>query len=333
MGRRSVRTAVRLGRALRVSVIVLCLAGGLAEGGLRVVRHWIMGTYGLDRAFTRRAACKLLFVGDSFTAGGGTDSGRGFPAYIAERLAGRRAPDGGGVEVVNIALSGTDTGLQLGRMRAYLARHAIAPDVILVVTGANNRNNNESRARYLRERRGEVHAGPWTVIVHRSLLLTVVKEMVGKRLPFLFRGCERPFETGDFFRYVDTRFREDLDAMIDAAQAAGARIAFGTYIRPTPKDEALLRTLRAVLARRGVPLLNLYSEERDRRFLEGGLYARDGWHPNDEGQRLLAELFLAGMARAGLLGAPDRAGARGCGAVGAPRATSNRSAAKPSAAR
>ena len=295
-----------LNRALLVGLIAL--AAG--EAGLRGLHHWMLEGYRLNRAFVSPDAFKILFVGDSFTAGGSTESGKGFPEYMGEALRDAVVGDRKGVEVVNIALSGTDTAIHARRLRLYLERHLVLPDLVFVVTGHNSFGSNEARAAFQREHAAASLFGPWSRVVRYSMVLTVVHELVKHYLGWLPSDEAAAVQSDAFRTYVAGLLREDLVRMVEDAGRRGIPLCLGTYIRPAWSDRVILPVLREVAASHDVPLLDIYSEELDRRFLEDGLYARDGWHPNDAGQRVLAGIFIEKLREEGVMEAsiPDSEG-------------------------
>lgn len=74
---------------------------------------------------------RVVFLGDSLTAGYGLDESQAFPALLSKRL----ADDGLGVDVVNAGVSGDTTAGGLGRLDWLLRQQ---PDVLVVGLGGND---------------------------------------------------------------------------------------------------------------------------------------------------------------------------------------------------
>lgn len=77
------------------------------------------------------AAVKVIFLGDSLTAGPGLGEGETYPALIGNRL----EDDGYDVNVINAGVSGDTTAGGLARLDWLLDQH---PDVLVVGLGAND---------------------------------------------------------------------------------------------------------------------------------------------------------------------------------------------------
>ena len=287
-------------RNLKGILLVLLLVFLVGEGSLRVLHSWMMNAYKLKQGFSSPEAYNLLFVGDSFTAGGGTESGLGYPEYMGQELR-RRDRRQRGVEVVNIALSGTETEIHRKRLERYLESHPIQPDLVFVVTGRNNFTSNEAKGAYLTEGAGGIRPGIGTLLLHHSLFLTVLNELSGHHIRFRIPWEDEAFEKEAFQQFVLHRYRSNLDQIILLTRNRNLPLVFGTYIRFEGDDRKNFHSLKEVTDRYRVPLVNIFSVEWDRKFKEKGLYSKDGWHPNDEGQQVLAERFLWKMQEQGLI--------------------------------
>jgi acyl-CoA thioesterase I len=78
-----------------------------------------------------RAGPRVVFLGDSLTAGYGLPERQAFPALVGERLAAGGTP----IDVVNAGVSGDTTAGGLRRIRWVLGQE---PDVVVVALGAND---------------------------------------------------------------------------------------------------------------------------------------------------------------------------------------------------
>lgn len=77
-------------------------------------------------------AVKVIFVGDSLTAGYGVERHKAFPALIEERLKKEKKDQ---IEVVNGGVSGSTTANGQARMKWFFKAN---PDIIVIALGAND---------------------------------------------------------------------------------------------------------------------------------------------------------------------------------------------------
>ncbi|MFC1889054.1 SGNH/GDSL hydrolase family protein [Thermodesulfobacteriota bacterium] len=298
------RLLLRRLRQVLFFVMVLCIVSVVvAEIGLRPVRLWLINHYGLDRIFLDAGAFKMLFVGDSFTAGGRTESGKGFPEYIEEKLEEKFVPGGRRADVVNIALSGTDTFLHRRRLELYLDRNPVKPDLVFIVTGANNHRSKQMQASYRLSRPDAGITKHLLSALDRSIFLSTLGALAGRIGHDPSGIFQNDFSTTEYRLFVSERFRSELIVMVGMLRDEKIQAVFGTYIRPSDIDQLCLSALLDVSSRYRIPLLTVYSEDLDEEFKREGLYANDLWHPNDRGQKVLAEIFLKLIQDHGLL--PD----------------------------
>ena len=132
------RIPQRFRHAVAIVLVTLIAVVAIGEGGLRAIHYRVLNHYKLDRAFSSPGAFKILFVGDSFTAGGRTESGLGYPEHIERKLDAMLERDNENVDVINIALAGTATFIHRLRLDSYLDRNAVKPDLVFIITGCNN---------------------------------------------------------------------------------------------------------------------------------------------------------------------------------------------------
>lgn len=78
------------------------------------------------------AGTKILFLGDSLTAGYGIEKPLAFPALIDEKLKKSGYQD---IKVINGGISGSTSASALSRLKWYLK---IKPDIMLLALGAND---------------------------------------------------------------------------------------------------------------------------------------------------------------------------------------------------
>jgi len=124
----------------KTALIVLGLAGGLllAETGLRL--------YGAYFRFSRPAgapaagAVKILCVGDSFTYGIGSPPGSGYPEQLRKLLDTNYGT--GAYAVINAGVPAQNSSELAARIDYLLAAHR--PNLLLILTGANNYNLRDS---------------------------------------------------------------------------------------------------------------------------------------------------------------------------------------------
>jgi acyl-CoA thioesterase-1 len=77
------------------------------------------------------SAPKVVFLGDSLTAGLGLDEGQAYPAVIERELRDEGTP----IQVINAGVSGDTTAGGLSRLSWLLGQH---PEVVVVALGAND---------------------------------------------------------------------------------------------------------------------------------------------------------------------------------------------------
>lgn len=123
----------------------------------------------------------------------------------------------------------------------------------------------------------------------------------------------------DLWRGVsEARFADNVDAVVAALGAAGARVVLGTVpdisqapvarmaesllgVRPEDvrrRAEALAARVREVADRRGAVLFDLFELAGDRPSREPRLFCDDGFHPSCEGYEAWAEMMLPYVVRA-----------------------------------
>jgi lysophospholipase L1-like esterase len=233
---------------------------------------------------------RVLCLGDSITFGYGVGDDESYPAALARALA---SPQ---VEVVNGGVTGY-TSHQVRRLFDRIAP-AVRPDVVTVCIGWNDRTR-----RVATDREHE-----------RRMKRTAALERLADHL-YLYRAMMtlyprgRPAGTEEARRHARVppgEYRENLEAVVRAARAIGARPAFialphRSRFEGPPLDDAYPTTLRAAAEALRVPLLGV-GVLGDGAPPEGNeAFFIDSLHLSPTGAEEMARQLAPQMQAAGLL--------------------------------
>ncbi len=114
-----------------IALAAALACGGAPEGEPRPAAGEPAGAAAPAAAAAAERPPRLVFLGDSLTAGLGLGEESAFPALVAEAL----AREGAAVEVVNAGVSGDTSAGGLARLDWILRQR---PDVVFVALGAND---------------------------------------------------------------------------------------------------------------------------------------------------------------------------------------------------
>ncbi len=350
-----------LAKSLLYSSLLIFLVFGLAECSVRTWAHYYResaqkfdpeaGTYVLvpGRHRTPRGVLvinsrgfvgaeleppgddlwRVVAVGDSCTFGGGDDVDT-YPAMLDVRLDGREAP-GRRYEVVNLGISGLDSGLALRRFRSEAP--PLEPDVVTIYLGWNDLMKSDPL--------GQSRSSRWSGAAGLLDRLWLAKGL-RKLLFFHVRPRLRPpatgpeSRTGRFAGFRPDVYEENLTTLVGEVRELGARpllVTLPTVVRPD-MDVAALREARVVFpyfpsayaVGDFLDLLAAYNRAIERvalveqvpvvdlaaRFEElpdPRPYFYDTMHTNSDGMARIAAVLEEGLAAEGLL-APSAALAR-----------------------
>mgnify|MGYP003874339715 CR=1 FL=1 len=286
---------VRLVLFTLVTVAVLLVA--LGELALHVRDASLASRAAAARrgAFTDPRATKILFLGDSWTAGREREStGDGYWAYVPEALAAAGYP--GEVQTATVALAGSTTWFQLLQLQDFLEWSPLRPDYVMIVTGANDPRSFEQAREFCRESRVLEDlplapplwvCGPRALAFLHGLGARALARSQGDLAP---RTVPPGLESmgSDYAAWFADSLDRAYEAAIQQVRDAGAQPLIGAY---HVDDSDPIR--RAFAARVGVPFHDISDGTVAATLRDQDMLVSDGWHTNEAGDRYLAQLFAA----------------------------------------
>ena len=282
-------------------------AEGLYRGGLSGV-EWEAAEL-RDQRFGDSSALKLLFVGDSFTAGVVEPAGSWTDFLVAEfARQGLARP----VEVINIGFAGSDTGWHVEQVRRWLEEAGAPPDHTSVITGANNASTYTWQTAWLASEAGAttplglraIYRLPRSTLFGAELLANLLRGQgnLDDDLPLpdaehldvgLMRG--RLERDSAYLPWTAAHKAERLREHVRVVREAGAQPLLGTYI--TEGEYETNDATRTVARELDVPLFDVASPERHADFDATGGYLEDRWHLSYAGQKRFAALWVGWYLR------------------------------------
>jgi lysophospholipase L1-like esterase len=241
---------------------------------------------------------RILALGDSVTFGWGLRGEDAYPSQLASLLATLRPNQR--FEVVNAGVSGYGTWQQARWLEE--AGLALQPDVVVVQAHLNDASDN------LWGTLGwQGGAGGW--LAQHSQLARLVQRVLGSATPSNETPCAADWKVGAD-RVCWERTEQLLSDLRSEAQAAGAT----TVLMPSPmrwQVEPGVRDVRAwVDAARYQDALRQYAERSGWLYIDplpafrrsaGSSLFLDVGHPNEAGQRLMAQELYSALGEAGVL--------------------------------
>ena len=262
--------------------------------------------------YSDREALRLLFVGDSFTAGSLSESDLGWwayvPAALRERGVSRR------VEVLSVAVAGSPTPFHRRQVRDWLDESGQVADFLVFVTGANNPNSVELWTEYVLGPTGARHTTRSERALYGApsgfrLFALSVGRRLGRDLPPDPRRRDVPAldmylsRHPEYHAWIEERTTAEFVGLASLARERGMRPIAASYL-----TDPLVPATRAGASAADVPFFDIASEARQTRWGGMGLLSPDGWHLSDAGNKryaaLWVEWFLAGP---GALSVPSAA--------------------------
>ncbi len=260
-----------------------------------------------NQRFADDGGVRLLFLGDSFTAGDGSASERGYWEYLPRALASEGVDD---VQVLSLAISGSTSGYQLDQLRCWVERSGQTIDAVTLVAGANDWGSLRFQREFLATHEPTSHP---------ALLRSIYELPRGLLFGFHYprRLVERLRTPADqqllygasdggwvlewsyfashpaYGDWVRERQRRNLGELQRLAAAAGGRLIVGSYVI---SEGSQLSDIEGPWSRFLEPAQR--REEYDRR----GLISSDDWHLSDAG----AEDYASLWARWFVESAPER---------------------------
>ncbi len=271
-------------RFVAVALGVLVALVVASEVSWRLGRHLRADELVLSRQarFEDGDALKILFLGDSYTAGELSESGQGYASWLPETLSGRA------LQTRSIALAGTPSAVHRAQLAAWLEESGQRPQFAMLISGANNLNSLDLRQGFLADPENEAPDGMRSLYRSRRAL-TGLARMVGRGLR-LDGPAADALPTGDptwlawlpWQAHVQQHTHAELLAFAALARHHGVEPLFGTY-HVDDQNPAIVRAAREA----GVPLFDISAFPKP--TMEH--LSEDGWHRNDAGNRWLAEQF------------------------------------------
>ena len=290
-----------LARALR-SLVALLLLGAVAEGALRAA-GWLGRRRSAERAperDLRPGDITVLCLGESSTAGAGAAPAESYPRQLEGLL--QDFYDRPRLRVIVPSQAGHNTSQMADRIAAELDLHR--PRLIVLMAGRDNDTSlaGSHVARFMDRGDGEALRMRTLAALERLRLFQLARHAF-LRLPA--RGPEEAADPAFAERHRDAlarTWRADVETMVQAAQAHGARALLMTYHIPPPQRSA--REVAELAERLDVPLVRndlafdaLRQENRLARHL-----SPDGWHPAAAGYALIARNAFQAIWQDDLLG-------------------------------
>ncbi len=237
-------------------------------------------------------ALRLLFVGDSYTAGELSESGQGYWAYVPEELAALGYPRP--VETVSIALAGSTTWFHTRQVASWLTESGQRPHYVMTIGSVNDGRAYEFQRRYCDSEEGRTDAPAVCVLYAgpRSLLFPL--NYLGMRLSpaqymdeahDAFGPLRWWWERNDPYRqWLPGATGKAFEALFDQARSQDLRVLAGSY-----HDPLWSVGMPEAAQRLEVPFFDLAIVEVQAAFEAQGMLTEDRWHPNDAGHRYLAK--------------------------------------------
>lgn len=341
------RPRLSRGRLLAFSCLVLLLfLAGTAELFYRAAHGFVErnGRLLRQQSFDEASDLKLLFLGDSFTAGELSESGRGYWHYLPQAFHERGDPRI--VDVVSLALAGSTTRFHHEQLVRYYEEQPLAADVVMLTTGANNASAQASLQAFAAAPESRGHAPAtmrfWYRFPRVVYGLNAVAFLAGRyRLGvddsghFGTAGDWNPVDSGRWTYMADGRYcwvcpdatsrlmalrgspysgwlDQEIRALVgdvaDRVEARGGRLLTGTYVGENHVvTDPPIDPVGDESRARGLPMLDLSDPVVIARFRARPWFTEDGWHLSDAGSRVLAGVWAEWYLRLERQGFPGGA--------------------------
>lgn len=287
--------------------------GGLVGGAVLSETLYRAGLQGVQDEAAERAAqrfsdpsgLRLLFVGDSFTAGVVAPPGT-WTDYLPEAL--RDAGLQGAVEVINIGFAGSDTGWHVEQARRWLEEAPRPPDCVMLITGANNAGTYAWQQGFIAANTADpaplwlrsIYRLPRSTVFGAELAANLLRGRSGQDGGLPLPDAEhldvglmrtRLEDSSDFLAWTARRKAALLDEYVRTVREAGAAPLLGSYI--TEGEYETNDVTRAAASRHGAAMFDVASPELHADFHRSGGYLEDDWHLSGTGQRRFAAMWAA----------------------------------------
>lgn len=267
-------------------------------------------TPNLDASLLSEADYVIVCFGDSLTQGVGASSPKfSYPAQLEDILK-HKYPDKK-IVVLNEGVAGSNSSELILRMRERLPLYPRPPDLIIVITFANNSWNLHQCSALLEGYASLPTSKRWLAKLEQAKVgkLAVILNLRGKALANRLAKTDREKWYADWtskklvlldwsneeeFAFVQKWIRHDMEKIVELAQSYGSKLLFGNY--HTPEDDAIIRKATSNLS---FPICD--PPPNPNIWKEQGLLAQDGFHLNDKGYALFAEHIADCMEKHGFI--------------------------------
>jgi len=245
-----------------------------------------------DGRFTDAARLRLLFVGDSFTAGESSESVVGYWHYIPELLEARGVP--GPIETISLAVPGSTSRYHVRQVASWLEESGQVPHHVVVITGACNWDALELQKAFVAGPIGRrsthpllqpFYLGPGGVMWGMHYFggrLGVVHPGDPQQVMYTplrnYWYAHQPYE-----EWIFGETRRAFGELVGVARAAGVEPLAGAYIAHQMSEH-----VRAEAKELAVPFFDQSAPSWEREYRDRGLLHEDEWHLNDAGNRDMA---------------------------------------------
>ncbi len=283
------RIAIELGYLLFLFVLL--------EGTLRVAGFiWLLPrTLSQQGVDVKRDEIRILAVGESTTFGQGVPSESAYPKVL-ERLLKDNLD--GTFRVINTGIPGQTSTSILRNIRFQMDKHQ--PHIVLALFGINDMNEalNDLSSRVA----FGMNVPEWVAHLRTYRLACVVRDYAihAPKLEdhgaWTFFDREQKDEDGNWVDnpfFLDQLSRNTSD-IIEAVHREGGEYVMVSYLR---SNEKIRETFRVISEEEGVLLIDVLQDQDEGEEL----LSEDGFHPNEEGHRLMAERIYEGFMERDLL--------------------------------
>jgi len=298
-------------RRFLVAFLALLLTFVTIELGLRTAGAILAKRATAEAVQRHGEGPTILAIGESTTAGLGVSRKESYPRQLEQSL--RKHYSNPSIQVVYPWAIGRNSSQQLNRISRYL--EAFEPDLVLLMCGVNNPwsleesnitqfiEDDDSVSRRIRFRQ-LIDKSRLAKLIRLALidLRYVMDDLRGKPEEGKWPPPSWILDWRDEHREEFLQlWRSDIGAMIERSLRSGAQVALMTYPRyefPPPEE------FRDLAAKYDVPLINIHRAFRTRlkRSELSDYFLEDGYHPNPQGYKLLADEILLRIVELDSLG-------------------------------
>jgi hypothetical protein len=247
------------------------------------------------RFSTRDETLRLLFVGDSYTAGELSESGRGYWAYVPDELAALGYPRP--VETVSIALAGSTSWFHTHQVAGWLEESGQRTDYVMTMGNANDRRGYDFQRRFCASEGGQrdvplivraLYAGPPALLFPFNYLgMRLSPRLYMDEVHDSFGPLRRWWEANEpYGKWLPGESGAAVEALVELTRAEGATPLAGA---PPYQNAPWSAGIPEAAQRLAVPFFNLAVPEVQAALASKDLLTGDGWHPNDAGHRYIAK--------------------------------------------